>query len=981
MMRSIKLILLAALLFAFIGQDQILAQNPNPSYIIQSGRFWADSVYQTMSPEERISQLFWVTVDASGLPAEEYPDIELIKKWQPGGIIFFRSDLDRMVKMANYMQGLSKIPLFVVADGEWGLGMRFNETISYPYAMTLGAIRDDQMIYRMGKEIARQFKEAGIHVNLAPVVDVNNNPGNPVIGHRSFGENPVNVSNKALAYMRGLQEGGVMAVAKHFPGHGDTDKDSHKTLPHISHSRRHLEQIELKPFSELINSGVWGVMTAHLEVPALDSREGIPASLSKRIVNDVLKDSLEFKGLVITDAVNMQGAKTMGAPGVVDAIALEAGNDVVEYTEDLPGAIESVKEFISSGRITWKDVEEKCKKVLAFKYYMGLYNSVETRIDSLEARINTPSAKLLQRQLYESAMTVLVNRGRSIPVRHLDQGRFACVTIGDARTFEERVLAYKEMPVFRIDPAKKELIKSMQDELKKYDRIIIAIGAEGEALSYHFKRTLIDFLGEKKSLVAFLDSPYRLKSWDGLENTDGLLLGYQDNEITQDIAAQVLFGGVGASGRLPVSVGNWYKCGDGVDTQGGIRFKYTLPEETGMDSRYISCKVDSIIGRGIEEKAFPGCQILVARRGKVVFNRAYGYHTYEKRQKVALNDLYDLASVTKVTGPLPALMKFYGDGRMELDAPLSKYFPDWQSRFLHPSNKEHLILREVLAHQAGLIPYLAYWRKVVKNGEYTSRWFDFSHGLKVDDHLYLKPRFKKKIYRSIRKSELLEEKEYKYSGLSFVIFPEMISRIAGKEYEQLLDSVFYKPLGASSLMYNPLQRFSKKQIIPTEYDAYFRRNQVHGYVHDEAAAVLGGVSGNAGLFSNANDLAKLWQMYLNEGTYGGERFIPSFAVREFSEVQFPENDNRRGLGFDKPLFDNAGLPLEEAYPAPGVSSKSYGHSGFTGTFVWIDPEYEMVFVFLSNRVFPTRENSKIYDLNIRTSVQQVFYDAINRIND
>ncbi|SFD89289.1 glycoside hydrolase family 3 N-terminal domain-containing protein [Thermophagus xiamenensis] len=968
--------LLTIIFVAIVGQEALWAQNNNPSYIIQYGRTWADSVYLTLSPEERIAQLFWVTVDASGNTSREYANIQLVKKWQPGGIIFFRSDLNRMVDVANSLQRLSKIPLFVVADGEWGLGMRFNQTISYPYAMTIGAIQDNHLIYRLGVEMARQFKEAGVHVNLAPVVDVNINPDNPVIGHRSFGEDPTNVSAKASAFIKGLQENGIMAVAKHFPGHGDTGEDSHKTLPVIAHSRERLNKIELLPFSNAIRSGIWGVMTAHLYVPALEPKEGIPASFSDNVIQDVLKDSLTFRGLVITDAIKMKGAKTMGRPGLVDALALAAGNDIVEFTEDLPGAIEYVKKFIAEGKLSWSDIEEKCKKALAFKYFMGLDNFPKVNPEGLYNRVNTPLAKLLQRQLYEAAMTVVVNRNQAIPVQNLDKGSWACVTLGQLPHFCERVLDYKEMPCFSLDPSEPSVFNSTLDNLKYYDRLIFAIGDALNNLSSERKRRLVQLLIQKESLVAFLDNPYHLSEWKDIEKVNGLLIGYQNNEITQDIAAQVLFGGVGASGRLPVSVDSRFECGYGIDTRGGFRLKYTLPEEVHMDSRFIRQKIDSIIYRGIDEGAFPGCQILVACKGKVVFSKAYGYHTYQKRQKVTTDDLYDLASVTKVTGPLPALMKLYGDGIIDIDEPLSNYFPDWKRGFLHPSNKEDLIFRDVLAHQAGLLPYIAYWKMAVKNGQYRRRWFDLNNGLKVDEHLYLKPKFKRQIFRAVRKSELLESKEYKYSGLSFVIYPEMISRLTGVDYAWYIDSLFFRPLGASSLTYNPLERFSQRRIVPTEYDSYFRKTQVHGYVHDEAAAVLGGVSGNAGLFSNANDLAKLLQMYLNKGQYGGKRFIKGHVIQEFTKVQFPENHNRRGLGFDKPLLNNADLSLDDAYPVPAVSPESYGHSGFTGTFFWVDPRFELVYVFLSNRVFPTRNNTKIYELNIRTSVQQVFYDAL-----
>ncbi|MFW6389157.1 MAG: glycoside hydrolase family 3 N-terminal domain-containing protein [Marinilabiliaceae bacterium] len=967
------------LLLFGVGLSAFPQDGTHPREIIENGREWADSVYNTLSPEERISQLFWLTVEASAEPHQRHHYVDLVEKWQPGGIIFFRNDIKKALRMSNYMQELSDVPLFVVADGELGLGMRFNETISYPRAMTLGAVQDNDLIEKLGKEVARQFREAGIHVNLAPVGDVNNNPDNPVIGTRSFGEEPENVAKKSAAFLTGLQKGGVMGVAKHFPGHGDTDKDSHKTLPYIPHSRAHLNRVEMPPFSAMIDSGAWGVMTAHLEVPALEPEEGLPASFSPAVIQGVLRDSLGFGGLVITDAVNMQGAKTVAEPGRVDALALKAGNDIVEYTEDLPGAIQAVQAMIAEGEITWQEIEEKCKKALAFKHHLGLTETPYVDAEGLMERLVHPEARLLEHNLYEAASTVLLNQDEAIPLRNLDEGDFACVVAGEAPAFEKRVNSYREMPVFRI--GKEDDEDKMTRELKRiqeFDRLVVVITSESRYLPDHIKDSLIELMNNRESVAAFLDNPYQMSGWYGLENIDGLMVGYQDNDVAQDVAAQVLFGGVGATGRLPVSVDGRFSAGDGMDTSGELRLRYSLPEAEGMDSRRISTRVDSILNKALAEKAFPGCQVLVARRGNVIFHEAYGFHTYEERQRVRRDDLYDLASVTKITGPLPVLMELTEEERIDLDAPVSDYFSDWESGFFRPSNKEDLIFRDVLAHQSGLTSYIAYWRRAMKKNRYARRWFNLHEGMEVDDHLYLKERFKRKMYRSIRKSELEEEKEYRYSGLSFMIYPRMISEMTGTDYETLVDSSFYSPLGASSLMYNPLRKYSLQQITPTEYDSVFRKKQIHGRVHDEAAAVMGGVSGNAGLFANANDLAKLMQMYLNDGEYGGRRYLDSTVVREFTRRQFPENDNRRGLGFDKPKPGNDTLSVDEVYPAPGASQESFGHSGFTGTFVWMDPHYDLLYIFLSNRVYPDRSNRKIYEMNVRTAVQQVFYDELKK---
>lgn len=403
------------------------------------------------------------------------------------------------------------------------------------------------------------------------------------------------------------------------------------------------------------------------------------------------------------------------------------------------------------------------------------------------------------------------------------------------------------------------------------------------------------------------------------------------------------------------------------------------PADMGLDPSSLYTKVDSIVTKGIKEEAFPGAVVLVAVKGKIIFEEAYGYHTYDSIQRTSADDIFDLASVTKITGPLPAIMKLVGEGKLDLDAPFSTYWKRWQNR----KDKKNITLREILAHQAGLEPYIIFLNEVLKKNGKPKRRFvraepNNRFQYRAYDGLYVKDRFDRKMYRMIDRSEVAQEKKYRYSGLTFLVFPELIEQMTGDSYEYYLQKNFYLPLGAPTLGFRPSTKGFYNKIVPTEEDSVFRHTLTQGWVHDENASLLGGVSGNAGLFSTARDLAKMMQMYLQYGIYNGKRYLSDDTVREFIKVQYPENDNRRGLGFDKPLLGNDTLALEDAYPAPEVSPKSFGHSGFTGTFVWADPENQMVYIFLSNRVYPSRDHRNLYELHIRSAVQQVFYKALER---
>lgn len=848
-----------------------------PPPFLNYGKEWVDSVFNTLSPDERIAQLIVVAAYSNKDIVHEVEITDLVRKYKIGGLIFFQGDPLKQAILTNFYQSQSKVPLLIAMDGEWGLGMRLNNIMKFPYQMSLGAITNDSLIYTMGCAVANQCKRLGVHINLAPVVDINNNPKNPVINYRSFGEDKRNVTSKAAMYMKGLQDNGILARA------------------------------------------------------------------------------------------------------------ILAGNDILEFTKNVPQAIMDIKKNIKEGLISQEEIDNRCRKVLSMKHWAGLNNFKKINTENLIADLNPVSSKLLNRKLIKASLTVLRNNEDLVPLKNLDQVNIATLMLGASvlTPFQSMLEKYTRMEHFNwTEDMDTSATNELFVNLQSFDLLVVGISDLNQipykdfGVTEKMKQFLKQVIQSNQTLVVVFGNAYSLDKFKGIETAKGLILTYQDGSLFQELAAQVIFGGIGATGRLPVNVNEYFKLNDGIDTPGGIRFSYTLPEAAGMNSKVLDKKIDSIALIGIREKAFPGCQVLAAHEGKIIFHKCYGFHTYDNLIPVKKTDLYDLASVTKITGPLPALMKLYDNEKFDLNEKFSYYWPD-----LKRSNKSEIVVRDVLAHQASLIPYISYWKNTIrKNGKF--KWHTLKRDssllfpVKVNNKLYLHKNYINKICRAIRKSPMRENNDLTYSGLSFILYPKIIENLTGISYETYLKKNFYRPLGAFTLTYNPANHFPLARIIPTEYDDFFRMEQIHGYVHDEAAAMMGGISGNAGLFGTANDLAKLMQMYLNMGVYGGKRFISEETLKEFTRYQFADNKNRRGLGFDKPLLENQKLNPEETYPTISASSSSFGHSGFTGTFTWVDPEKELLYVFFSNRVYPTRENQKIYDLNIRSSILQVLYDAM-----
>ena len=952
----------------------------DPPFISTKGEHWVDSVFHSLSPDQRIGQLFMVAAYSNSDKAHIKEVKKLIEESGIGGLIFFQGGPIREARLTNTYQSLSKVPLLVSIDGEWGLAMRLDSTVQYPRQMTLGAILDDSLIYYMGREIALECKRIGIQVNLAPVADVNNNPNNPVISNRSFGENKYNVARKAAMYMKGMQDAGVMANAKHFPGHGDTDSDSHKTLPVINQCVQRMDTLELYPFRELIKQGLGSIMVAHLYVPCYDTTKNTASTLSKKVVTDLLKDTMGFKGLIFTDALNMKGVAKFFEPGVVDLKALLAGNDVLLFSENVPTAIVQIKKAIQDSLITQDEIDQRCRKILYAKYWCGLSKLQKINTKNICADLNNSKADLINRKLAEASVTLLKNDNDLIPLKRLDTLNIAVVSLGyeTENTYENMLSNYTTVAHFGIDKdAKSSLGDSLLKKLESYNTVILSINNMNNNPKKDFGitdlvRHLTDTICSMKNKHIIVDvfaNPYLLGLFHEPEKAQAVLLSYEWSTYIQDASAELIFGGISSRGIMPVSASDKFRAGTGILTGPAIRFKYSVPEELGIDSRALR-NIDSLALKGIKGKAYPGCQVLVAKDGVVFYRKSFGYHTYDNKRKVKNDDLYDIASVTKILASTPAVMKLVDEHKLSLNDQLSDHLPE-----LKGTNKEHIVIREMMAHQAGLEAWIPFWMHTMDKGEYKKGIYNTerndSFPLRVAKNLYISKSWPDTMYQQIIRSPLGPSGKFLYSDLGYYFIKRIVEQKRNEPLNKYMDSAFYKPLGLSTMGYMPRNHFDLKRIVPTENDTRFRKQQILGDVHDQGAAMMGGVGGHAGLFADANDVAVLMQLYLNDGVYGGKRYIDSSTVEEFIKCQFCPG-NRRGVGFDKPETD----PRKESPVCNCVSGLSFGHQGFTGTITWADPLTGIVFVFLSNRVFPDAEDNRLLKQGTRTAMMRVIGEAV-----
>jgi beta-N-acetylhexosaminidase len=1058
-----KLIILALTAVSFSGFSQ-----KKPDFLTQTNEKWVDSVFNTLTIDDKVGQILMPRGNYSGKGYEPEKLKGWVRDYKLGGIVFFAGQPTVQAQIANELQSLSKVPMMVGVDMEWGLAMRLDSTVRFPFQMTLGAMQGgDDLLYRMGVEVGKQSKRMGIHVNYAPVVDINNNPKNPVINFRSFGEDKLNVANKSMAYMRGMQSQRLLTSAKHFPGHGDTGVDSHYDLPVISHDKQHLKDFELYPFQYLINNGLSGVMTAHLNIPAFEPKANLASTFSSKIVGDLLRKEMGFEGLTFTDAMDMQGAVKNYKPGEAHVEAFLAGNDILETFEDVPTAFNALKAAVESKKIPMKLLDETVRKILKAKAWAGLDNYKPVKIEGLIEDLNTIESDFLNRTFAEKSLVALADK--ELPVKNLRQNTLV-VSLGAEGKTHFQNMAENYTTTVSASLNKNSNLEELKGKFTADQNVIVGLhlGNNRPGANYGFEpymQTALDEIVKRNHVILVVfGNPYSLDKIQNIAQFSSVILANQSTKYIEEAAAMAVFGGIEMNGRLPVTVNEMYKVGAGVWVPKFGRLAYGTPEMVGLDSRILEARLDSVMQLGIKEKAYPGAVLEVAKDGRVIYQKPFGFHTYEaadafqgdltsgkafertnqaetmdsksfstsfqkalvsgEQVKGAVNvsDLYDLASITKISTSALAVMQLMSEGKFDLDKTFGQYYPEFKN-----SNKANLTFRDMLTHRSGLKAWIPFWmdcidsvatikRAVelhpelkelcVKNVKPKTFWdklfnrkpkytVDYEKSLaqnkslwtkslstetitwlpgifsnvksdkynvEIADTLFMNEDRMKFIFKQIEESPVKPEQGYVYSDLHYYAYPIFMEKLTGKKWEDYLKET-YTALGANTLTYNPRRFYGLDKIVPTERDTLFRKTQIHGRVHDEGAGMLNGISGHAGLFGNANDLTKLMQMYLQNGMYGGQQFIKPEVLKEVTSYQFPYEGSRRGIAFDKLDFN------KKIANGPQKSSpESYGHSGYTGTFTWVDPKYNLVYVFLSNRVYPTRDNNKISTFNLRTAV-------------
>lgn len=934
---------------------------------------WADSVLRTLTLRQMVAQSMMVATWSNKDAAHVQQIEDLIYKERIGGLIFFQGTTRMQAWRTNYFQQISKVPLMIGIDGEWGLAMRLSDAERYPYTMTLGAAGNEDLAFRTGAAMGRECRRIGVQINFAPVVDLNTNPRNPIIGFRSFGDRREVVSRLANALARGMQSEGVMACAKHFPGHGDTEADSHLDLPLLSHSRERLDSVELYPFRQLIVGGVDAVMVGHLQVPALDSAQNRPSSLSRPMVQGLLREKMAFGGLIVTDALNMKGVARFFPPGIAEREAYLAGNDILLFPENPSLGLDLICQAVDSGLIDSAQVAARAYRILWYKAKYGLAHWQPVNTSHLDLSLTANNQGEWMQEAAELAITLVKDQHRWMPLNANVKGAYASLAVGKKNqyVFQRELTRFHRTDRFLADRNASALEwKALLDTLKLYPFVSVSLHDAGlwGKKAVQVPEGLLSFLMQLKDstrlvLVNF-GNVYQLGE---LGSLPCIVAAYEDHEAFQRQAAGAIYGQAAFRGHLPARINEEFQRGAGIATNNHLfpALPVSCASDPQPDSAYVS-RIDKMLDQIVRTAAAPGGQLLVMHHGRIVLERNFGFSDYKHQRPVQIEDVYDLASLTKTAATTLVTMKLWEEDKLSLDDALENYLPEFAG-----TNKAGITIRQLMLHEAGLEAWIPFYKELIQTPEYL---YDQSHAgcgcFQIAENLYLDSVYLRVVWDRIKQSPVGPRGQYKYSDLSMILLQRILEQVGGDALDRLADQYFYQPMGLQKMTFRPLERFDPHMVAPTSDDGVFRKQVIKGYVHDPAAALLGGVAGHAGLFGNASDVAAIFQMLLDGGIYNGKRLLQAETVQRFTRRQ--HTGSRRGLGFDKPE-PNPRLPN----PASSYCSpETFGHTGFTGTCAWADPRNGLVFVFLSNRVHPSEENNALVRGNYRTELQRLVYESL-----
>lgn len=911
-----------------------------------------DSILSSMSLEEKIGQLFVVRAFGEYQNEKELGALrleQLITNYQVGGVIFFRGDIYNQVMLNNRLQTLSKLPLWITQDMEFGAAMRVSGTTRFTPAMGIAATTNPENAYLSGLITAKEAKTLGVNQIFAPVLDVNNNPDNPVINVRSYSADPNIVSEYATQFMLGAESVGVLATGKHFPGHGDTNVDSHLALPTIPHDFARLDSLELVPFRHIINSGLRSVMSAHISFPNISRNIGLPGTLDDSIIQDILIDSLSFDGLIVTDGLEMRGIADHYSPGDAVIMSLLAGVDMMLVSPDEITAINELKKAVESGRITEARLDHSVRKILALKKEHNLFANRLTDTNALHSEINRPEYQAIADRIGRESVTLLRNDMNIIPIRDLVYPEILLVAVSDgsghpsATQLAREVRRYHSNVRFHSidDRTTAEEYQLLKNAAERADLIVIGSFI---MVRSHFPiqmperqlRALKEIMtNDKPSVLMAFGNPYIIRD---LPDNDVHLLAWSSSsdQVRQSVPA--LFGASTIQGRFPGTIPGMYDLGDGISVEQSV-VRFDRPESEGLIIDSLM-NIDKIMHTAINDSVFPGGVVGVMKNGSLIWQETYGYHDYDKTRAVRSNDIFDLASVTKIMSTTTSIMLLVDSNLITLDDPVANYIEEFDT-----DEKREITIRHFLLHTSGLPAYKIYVDLL---------------------------RTRSEILNAVR-NEPLENKPgevYVYSDLGFILLAEIIEIVTGKRVDQFIREELYHPMGMHSTWFNPENATHNLvgRIPPTEIDTVYDRGIVRARVHDERAYYMDGIAGHAGLFSSVQDMAKYAYMLLNDGYYGGHQYLSPDIINYFTGHRSPIN--HRGLGFDRKSdgFSTAGQ---------FTGDRTFGHLGFTGTSMWMDPEEDIAIILLTNRTYPNRSYGRQIG-QIRARISDAVMNSIQK---